>query len=59
MRGYRACIVDYFPKQKYPKSRKAARWALNGTTALVLYGLYEFETNDVGIAEAVKRIWTA
>jgi len=27
------------------------RWLLNGFTALVLLGLYEFETNDVGITE--------
>ena len=27
------------------------RWLLNGCTALVLLGLYEFETNDVGITE--------
>lgn len=27
------------------------RWLLNGCTALVLLGLYEFETSDVGITE--------
>jgi succinate dehydrogenase (ubiquinone) membrane anchor subunit len=34
-------------------------WILKGTTVLVLVGLYEFETNDVGITEAVKRVWKA
>ncbi|KAI5816047.1 CybS-domain-containing protein [Pyronema omphalodes] len=57
--GFQACVVDYIPHRKYPKSLKAAKWALNGATALVLYGLYEFETNDVGITEACKRIWKA
>jgi succinate dehydrogenase (ubiquinone) membrane anchor subunit len=28
-------------------------WALKGATVLVLAGLYEFETNDVGITEGV------
>lgn len=28
-------------------------------TALVGIGFYEFETNDVGLTEAIKRIWTA
>jgi len=55
----RSCVVDYFPERKYPKSRKAAKWSLNAATVLVLYGLYEFETNDVGITEGVKRIWKA
>ena len=34
-----------------PGIHKALRWFLNATTALVLYGFYEFETNDVGITE--------
>jgi len=57
--GSRSCIVDYFPKRKYPKSSMAAKWSLNAATVLVLYGLYEFETNDVGITEGVKKIWKA
>ncbi|KAF8539233.1 succinate dehydrogenase cytochrome b small subunit mitochondrial precursor [Trichophaea hybrida] len=57
--GFQSCIVDYIPKRKYPKSSNTAKWALNGATALVLYGLYEFETNDVGITEGVKRVWSA
>ena len=31
------------------------RWLLNGCTALVLLGLYEFETNDVGLTEGRFR----
>lgn len=57
--GFQACIVDYIPKRLYPKLLKAARWALNSATVLVLYGLYEFETNDVGITEGVKKLWKA
>lgn len=51
--------MDYIPKRKYPRSVKTARWTLNAATALVLYGLYEFETNDVGITEGVRRVWKA
>ncbi|KAI5854603.1 CybS-domain-containing protein [Tricharina praecox] len=57
--GFQSCVIDYFPKRKYPKSLKTAKWTLNAATVLVLYGLYEFETNDVGITEGVKKIWTA
>lgn len=55
----RASIIDYIPKRKYPKSYKGLKHLLNGATVLVLYGLYEFETNDVGVTEAVKRVWKA
>jgi succinate dehydrogenase (ubiquinone) membrane anchor subunit len=34
-------------------------WLLNICTVLVAVGFYEFETNDVGVTEAVKRIWRA
>lgn len=32
---------------------------MNLATLVVGIGFYEFETNDVGITEAVKRIWHA
>jgi succinate dehydrogenase (ubiquinone) membrane anchor subunit len=34
-------------------------WALNAATVLAGIGFYEFETNDVGLTEGVKRIWQA
>ena len=34
-------------------------WLLNFATLVVGIGFYEFETNDVGITEAVKRVWRA
>ena len=57
--GFESCVIDYFPRRKYPKSRAAAWWTLRGGTLLVAVGLYEFETNDVGVTEAIKRLWTA
>lgn len=56
---YRALIVDYLPKYRVPGVYKIFSWLLNAGTLLVAYGVYEFETNDVGITEAVKRVWTA
>lgn len=52
-------VVDYIPSKRLPKTRKAANWALKLATVVVGVGLYEFETNDVGVTEAIKRIWTA
>ncbi|RPB21778.1 succinate dehydrogenase membrane anchor subunit [Terfezia boudieri ATCC MYA-4762] len=54
--GFQACIIDYFPKRTIAGLHRFMRWFLNGCTALVLLSLYEFETNDVGITEAIKRI---
>ncbi|KAI1499052.1 CybS-domain-containing protein [Biscogniauxia marginata] len=57
--GFQAVIVDYVPVGRYPRARRAAMWALNAATALAAVGLYEFETNDVGVTEAIKRVWKA
>ena len=42
-----------------PKTRVFFWWALRAATVMVGVGLYEFETNDVGVTEAIKRIWVA
>ncbi|KAB2580778.1 Cytochrome b succinate dehydrogenase small subunit CybS [Lasiodiplodia theobromae] len=57
--GFQSVIIDYLPKYRVPGVFKLFSWLLNGATLLVAYGIYEFETNDVGITEAVKRVWTA
>jgi succinate dehydrogenase (ubiquinone) membrane anchor subunit len=57
--GFQSIIIDYIPKDKYPKSRAVSWWGLRAATVLVAIGLYEFETNDVGVTEAIKRIWKA
>ncbi|TVY90922.1 Succinate dehydrogenase [ubiquinone] cytochrome b small subunit, mitochondrial [Lachnellula willkommii] len=57
--GFEALIVDYIPPKRLPNSRKAFDWGLKLATVVVGVGLYEFETNDVGLTEGIKRIWTA
>lgn len=57
--GFDALLVDYAPKKRIPKTRALLDWTLRGATVLVGVGLYEFETNDVGVTEAIKRVWTA
>ncbi|KAG9188015.1 hypothetical protein G6011_01938 [Alternaria panax] len=57
--GFESCIVDYFPAKRVPKTRKAAMWALRAGTVALGLALYSFETNDVGITEAVARLWHA
>lgn len=57
--GFEAMVVDYFPAERVPKTRAFLWWLLRGCTVAVGVGLYEFETNDVGVTEAIKKIWTA
>ncbi|KAI1314054.1 mitochondrial succinate dehydrogenase cytochrome b560 subunit D [Xylaria venustula] len=57
--GMQSIIIDYVPKRKYPGAYKASLLFLNIATVLAGIGLYEFETNDVGLTETVKRVWRA
>jgi len=57
--GFQALIIDYLPNKRVPKTRALFWWGLRLATLTVGVGLYEFETNDVGLTEAIKRIWKA
>lgn len=55
----RAAIIDYFRPWRVPKFHSLCNWLLRAFTLTTAVGLYEFETNDVGITEALRRIWNA
>ncbi|KAI0121215.1 CybS-domain-containing protein [Xylariales sp. AK1849] len=57
--GFQSIFIDYIPNSRFPTARKLFMWGLNAATVLVGIGLYEFETNDVGVTEAIKRVWKA
>jgi len=57
--GFQSLIIDYIPTHQHPTMRKTFGWLLNLATVVVGIGFYEFETNDVGLTEAIKRIWHA
>ncbi|EXJ59749.1 hypothetical protein A1O7_03896 [Cladophialophora yegresii CBS 114405] len=57
--GFQSIVIDYIPVHKHPTMRRFFMWTLNLATLVVAIGFYEFETNDVGVVEAVKRIWHA
>lgn len=42
-----------------PRWRKAFEYANMLAVLVVGWGYYEFETNDVGLTEAVRKIWKA
>ncbi|POS86498.1 hypothetical protein EPUL_001640, partial [Erysiphe pulchra] len=51
--GFEAVIVDYLPRKRVPNARLFFWWALRAATVGVGIGLYEFETNDVGVTAAI------
>ncbi|KAI8333764.1 CybS-domain-containing protein [Blakeslea trispora] len=57
--GFDACIADYIPKRVYPRLHRASNWANGISTGLVMWGCYEFNTNDIGITEFMQRLFAA
>ncbi|KAJ6043300.1 hypothetical protein N7460_004655 [Penicillium canescens] len=53
------CHRRLLPPKRVPKFRTTCNWLLRAFTLTTAVGLYEFETNDVGVTEALRRIWTA
>ena len=56
---HRSVITDYLPKWRVPRSRRLFEWGNVLAVFVVGWGYYEFETNDVGLTQAIKRIWKA
>ncbi|KAI8889567.1 hypothetical protein K501DRAFT_238375 [Backusella circina FSU 941] len=57
--GWDACITDYFNPRKTPILNKLMVATLYATTAGVLVGCYQFNTNDIGLTELIAKSWTA
>ncbi|KAI8973002.1 CybS-domain-containing protein [Pilobolus umbonatus] len=57
--GFDSCIVDYIPKRVYPRLHKLSMWTLKASTGLVMWGCYEFNTNEIGITEFMQRLFSA
>lgn len=46
--GFDSCIIDYLHERKMPVIGFAAKWLLRVATGASIWGVYEFETNDIG-----------
>jgi hypothetical protein len=57
--GFGAIIEDYLPKRKFNRVNSFARWGLIGLTGLTIYGAYRFNTENIGISEAIATWWRA
>ncbi|ORY25757.1 CybS-domain-containing protein [Naematelia encephala] len=57
--GFDSCVQDYIHERKFHYLGPLAKWALRAGTGLAVWGVYEFNTNDIGLTELTKRVWTA
>lgn len=56
--GLSCIITDYLPKRKFPYIYRASMSLLTLGSLLTAYGLYQFNTNDIGISAFIRKIWT-
>ncbi|KAI9455613.1 SDHD, membrane anchor subunit of succinate dehydrogenase [Boletus coccyginus] len=57
--GFDAILVDYLHKRKFPILGPSMAWTLRAATVGVLVGVYQFNTNDIGLTELITKVWTA
>jgi succinate dehydrogenase (ubiquinone) membrane anchor subunit len=58
--GFGQIVTDYLNVRKIGVlGNRLVMAGLYGATALSIYGLFQFNTKDVGITEFVRNLWTA
>ena len=58
--GFGQIVTDYLNPRAVGRVGSGAAWAvLYAGTALSAWGLYKFNTSDVGITEFVRNVWRA
>jgi len=57
--GFDSVLVDYVHKRKFPTLGPLFTWTLRLTSVAVGVGVYQFNTNDIGLTELIRRVWTA
>ncbi|KIM79248.1 hypothetical protein PILCRDRAFT_823502 [Piloderma croceum F 1598] len=57
--GFDSMLVDYLHKRKFPILGPIVTWTLRTATVGVLVGVYQFNTNDIGLTELITKVWHA
>ncbi|KAF8346469.1 mitochondrial inner membrane protein [Amanita rubescens] len=57
--GFDTVLVDYVHKRKFPVLASIATWTLRTATVATLVGIYQFNTNDIGLTELIAKVWAA
>ncbi|KAF6752588.1 CybS-domain-containing protein, partial [Ephemerocybe angulata] len=53
------CVVDYLRPRKFPIIGPASSWTLRAATLAATVGIFQFNTNDIGLTELIAKVWTA
>ncbi|KDE05184.1 hypothetical protein MVLG_04426 [Microbotryum lychnidis-dioicae p1A1 Lamole] len=57
--GLDQVLIDYVHPNKFPVIGTISKWLVRIATGGVLVGVYQFNTNDIGLTELVKKAWHA
>ncbi|KAI6001836.1 mitochondrial inner membrane protein [Pisolithus albus] len=57
--GFDCMLVDYLHPRKFPFLGNFMKWTLRTMTLGVLVGVYQFNTNDIGLTELIAKAWKA
>lgn len=57
--GFGQIVADYVHPRKFPVLGPVATWGLRTATVATLVGVYQFNTNDVGLTELIAKVWGA
>ncbi|KAJ7465237.1 CybS-domain-containing protein [Mycena latifolia] len=57
--GFDSMVVDYLHPRKFCVLGPLATWTLRSATVGVLLGVYQFNTNDIGLTELISKVWSA
>ncbi|KAH6906643.1 mitochondrial inner membrane protein [Coprinopsis sp. MPI-PUGE-AT-0042] len=57
--GFDQALIDYVHKRKFPKLAPVATWSLRAATVAAAVGVFQFNTNDIGLVELVAKVWGA
>jgi len=57
--GFDAARVDYLHPRKFAILGPIVKWSLRAFSVGAAYGVYEFNTNDIGLCELIAKVWHA
>lgn len=55
--GLQTIVDDYLPKRKFGIGYNVAKGSLLLATGLAFYGAYRFNTENIGLSQAIKELW--
>jgi len=57
--GFESIRIDYLHPRKFPVIGPITNWTVKFLTGLSVYGVFMFNTNDIGLCELIAKLWHA